>query len=52
MTHETIMKAKKIFKAKINTGLYKHYPKGALKILYFDCLSQAKLIERCEANGI
>lgn len=44
----TLQLAKKIFKAKMNTGYYDHYPKGAKRQLYFDCLSQAMLIERCQ----
>ena len=33
--------AKRIFQRKVATGMYNHYPKVALRQLYFDCLNQA-----------
>ena len=45
MPNEMLMSAKRIFMAKRRTGLYNHYSKKELRILYLDCLGQAILSE-------
>lgn len=36
--------AKRVYDAKIRTGLYDHYPPKALDLLWEDCVSQAEMM--------